>query len=26
VREYARIKDLDPDFAERMKNPVHAKQ
>ncbi|MGO9376395.1 MAG: tetratricopeptide repeat protein [Syntrophobacteraceae bacterium] len=26
MREYARIKDLDPDFAERLKNPVHAKQ
>ncbi len=26
MREYARIKDLDPDYAERLKNPVHAKQ
>ena len=26
LREYTRIKDLDPEFAERLKNPVHAKQ
>ena len=25
MREYARINDLDPDFAERLKNAVHAK-
>ena len=26
MREYARIKDLDPDYAARLNNPVHTKQ